>query len=87
MFDNIGRKIETAAGIFAWIGIAVSVLTGLFLIFSTEGVLLIAGIFLILFVPLLVWLSSLILYGFGHLIYNSDRLVAMEEKRVRSNQK
>lgn len=71
MFENIGSKIKTVAVTLTWLGIVMSVLTGLviFLDGSMEG------LFIMIFGSLFSWLGSFLLYGFGQLVENSDKLV------------
>lgn len=69
MFDNIGGKIKGFAKIVAWLGIILSVIIGL-LSMATGGILImiIGGVSS--------WVGSFVLYGFGQLVENSDKLVA-----------
>ena len=73
MYRNVGGKIKMVAKVYAWIGIVLSVLVGVILLFSGSDSILVALIYIFLG-PLLSWLSSLLLYGFGQLIDNTDRL-------------
>lgn len=68
MFDNIGGKIKGFAKIIAWLGIILSVIFGLLSI--EEG-----GIMIMIIGSVSSWLGSLVLYGFGQLVENSDKLV------------
>ena len=64
MYDNIGKKIKdlaTAAFIF---GTIIAVIFGLILANDTDGL----SILLIIVGPIISWISSLTLYGFGELI-------------------
>ena len=66
MFRNIGGKIKALAKVLCWIGIAACVITGFILCGNrhteTSGVI-------VLFVgPILAWLSSFVLCGFGELV-------------------
>jgi len=76
MYKNIGKKIKTLAKVLAWIGIMLSVLFGLALILLDEGETqtTVAGVFYILLGPVISWLGSLMMYGFGQLVDNSDRI-------------
>lgn len=69
MYDDIGDRIKTLAKVIAWIGIIVSVVVGIVTI--TTGI----GIIVLILGPLLSWLSTLVLYGLGQLIENTDILV------------
>lgn len=82
MYSNIGGKIKVLAVVLAAIGTAVSVFIGIDLMSANTGyhdafsssmggigaVVLFGG-------PLLSWVSSFVLYGFGQLVENSDFLV------------
>lgn len=90
MFNNIGRKIKTLAKVIAWMGIALSVLSGLgtmieivilanadtvlsYIVFLILG--LVGGTIVAVVGGFLAWISVFILYGFGQLVENSDKLV------------
>ena len=81
MFDNIGRKIKTLAQILAWIGIGASMVIGG--MFMSKGVSSSAWIgFSIAAIGSIVsWISSLMIYGFGQLIENTDDLVQITDQR------
>ena len=90
MFNNIGRKIKTLAKVIAWIGMASSVISGLVtmieIVILTKADTVLQGVWF-LFLGLILgaivaavgclvaWASVLILYGFGQLVENSDKLV------------
>lgn len=71
MFDNIDQKIKALAQVVCWIGIICSVISGIALIASGEGLLLV-GFIVIILGSLISWVSSFTLYGFGQLIENSE---------------
>ena len=74
MFNNIGEKIKIFAEVLTLLGIVASVITGfVFIAISYDTMLM--GLLICIFGPLVSWLSSLTLYGFGQLIENSDILV------------
>ncbi len=67
MYENVGSKIKTVAKVFCVIiGIA-SIIAGIAMWVTTGNV---AFSVLMIFGPLLAWLSSLVMYGFGELIEN-----------------
>lgn len=68
MFDNIGGKIKGFAKVVAWLGIILSVIIG-FLSIETGGILI------IIIGSVSSWVGSFVLYGFGQLVENSDKLV------------
>ncbi|MBQ3529899.1 MAG: hypothetical protein IJA47_05350 [Oscillospiraceae bacterium] len=74
MFNNIGGKIKTVAMTLCIIESVVSAIYGLVLI-ATDKRTILPGILLILIGPIIAWLGSFLLYGFGQLIENSDILV------------
>ena len=82
MYRNIGAKIKTLAAVLAWVGIIVSVIAGIVMIGigvdSRDGEAMMAlGLGYIVLGPLLSWISSLVLYGFGELV---DRSKNIDEK-------
>ena len=79
MFNNIGGKIKNVAQLFIWLGISVSVVSGLIIIGSSE---LPMGILMIIGGSLISCLSSLTLYGFGQLIEHTEHIA----NNIASNQ-
>ena len=76
MFDNIGSKIKTVATTLTALGITLSVLAGIVILCEGDA----SGLFVIIFGSLLSWLGSFLLYGFGQLVENSDRMVELLEE-------
>lgn len=79
MFDHIGRKIQILAIVLCALGITASVVTGIVYISaidSPDARRVWAGILFMFLGSLLSWVSTFVLYGFGHLIENSDILVS-----------
>lgn len=76
MFDKISGKIKSLATVITWFGIIASVIAGL------QNMP--AGIFIIILGCLGSWVCGMLVYGFGQLIENSDKLanhfVPEEEK-------
>ena len=68
MFDNIGSKIKGFAKVIAWLGIILSFIIGLLSIAT-------GGILVIVIGSASSWVGSFVLYGFGQLVENSDKLV------------
>ena len=68
MFSNIGGKIKAAAKIACWILIGLSVVWGITLMVSGQGLM---GFVMIVACSLAAWVGSFTLYGFGELIENS----------------
>lgn len=69
MFNYIKERIKQAAEILLIIGIITSFIIGIYII-SQE--LFIVGFVTIIVGIVLSWITSLVLYGFGELIQNSD---------------
>ncbi len=86
MFNNIGGKIKTLAKVLCWLGIIISVLSGIGIMVgggagqltvngSASGVPgVLVGILVIVIGCLASWIGSFFAYGFGQLIENSDAI-------------
>lgn len=83
MFDNIGSKIMKLAKVICWLGIIISVISGITIIAGGASVSrsyygigaggsVLAGILTIVLGSLLSWIGSFFTYGFGQLIENTD---------------
>lgn len=88
MWNNIGHKIKTLAKVICWIGIVLSVLSGIVLIAGgstvqsygytyNTGNTVLAGILVIVLGVLGSWLGSLTMYGFGELV---ERAMNIDDK-------
>ena len=76
MYDNIASKIKALAQIsFAIVAIA-SIVLGIALLDETDG----SSLVIVVVGPLMAWISSLFLYGFGELI---ERAVSIDAKLQR----
>ena len=73
MFFNVGEKIKVVARVWCFIGIVVSVVTGLALC-ALDGDLVLIGLIITIAGSLISWISSLVVYGFGQMVSNSDIL-------------
>lgn len=86
MYSNIGGKIKALAMVVCGIGAFISVVYGIYLIvnYSTGAEIdyrvLLVGLIIIIIGVLLSWTGSFVLYGFGQLVQNSDRLVKHAEQ-------
>ncbi len=78
MFDNIADQIKTLAQVITWIGITISIIGGLVLT-STDETLIFPGLLLAALGSLSSWASSIVLYGFGRLIENTDKLIELSK--------
>ncbi len=90
MFKNIGKKIKALAQVICWIGIILSIIaavSSLILGASTVNYVgaaiggytlvgsIIYSVIILIVGPLVSWLGSFFLYGFGELIDNSSKIV------------
>ena len=71
MYDDIGGKIKTLAIWLVVIGSIASVVLGLYTLYTNSNLFFIAILEIVLY-PLLLWISSWLLYGFGELIENTS---------------
>ena len=72
MYENIGEKIKGLAVIGSLIVIVFSILAGMSLISSDRTTL---GVIILIAVPLVTYLSSWLLYGFGELISTANSIL------------
>ena len=70
MFVDVGRKLRIWAKIICWIGILLSVLSGILCIRADDDYILI-GIIIIIAGVAASWVTSLVLYGFGEIVDNT----------------
>ena len=92
MFDNIGRKIKDLAEIIFVIEALLFFGIGLYFIIALE--LVGVGVILMLLGPLISWVSSWLLYGFGEIIdlltdikYNTQNLNTKTNVELKKNEK
>lgn len=77
MFKNVGKKIMTFSKVYFWVTAPLCVLGGFGTIMEAVDSLYgsvedaVAGFIIMLLCPLLCWITSLLLYGFGQLIENT----------------
>ncbi len=69
MYNNIGKKIKTVAKAAGYVGTIVSMIVGYI-------TLPYGGFLIFIFGPIVSWLSTFLIYGFGQLIENTDVLAA-----------
>ena len=79
MFSNIGGKIKTLAQVVTLVGIIAFVIIG-FVLMATDDDLVLTGFIVAILGALSSWVSSFVLYGFGQLIENTDKLVELSKK-------
>ncbi len=78
MFRNIGEKIKDISVFVTIAGIFISCIGGCVL-WSVDESLIVTGIIIAVVGSLISWLSTVLLYGYGQLISNSDRIVEILE--------
>lgn len=87
MFKNIGKKIKILAIVIFACGIIGSVFGGcsdmVAGISESNADDAISGLAVVFFGPILTWISSILIYGFGQLIDNSDKIA--EEMKNKSD--
>ena len=83
---NIGGKIETLANVLMWIGIILSILCGVAIAMRGAAVLgngvevpdgaagIVLGILVAVVGSVSSWISSFLLYGYGHMIKTLDEI-------------
>ena len=93
MFDNIGSKIMKLAKVLCWIGIILSVISGIAIMAgaasyntygyssSSGGANIIVGIITIVLGCLFSWIGSFFTYGFGQLIENTDYIRSNTQRK------
>ena len=88
MFRNIGKKIKVLAKVLCWIGIVFSAIMGILIMVigptaletavpngsAFGGLAIVSGLLVIIFGALFSWIGSFVLYGYGQLIDNSERI-------------
>ena len=84
MFKNIGGKIKALAITLAGLGIGFSIVY--FIVLIKEDLLKVGSNAAIL-IAVISLVCAMILYGFGQLIENSDKLVKMKEAELAEKQK
>ena len=82
MYDFIGDKIKGLAKAIFIVEAIGAITTGVILLFN--GILW--GLLILFLGPIVAWVSSWLIYGFGQLIDNSDILVAFSGKQLDQNE-
>ncbi len=86
MYDNIGDKIK---GLAKWTFIVEAIgaiITGISLMATDEDLILI-GLLVMICSPIIAWVSSWLLYGYGQLIENSDTIAEEYNRKNKTHQK
>ena len=79
MYDHIGKKIKTMAKTLASIGIVVSFILGAAAASTRDNYT--TGLLIALLGGLGSWIGNFLLYGYGQLIDNSDRMVELLKRK------
>lgn len=79
MFEDIGNKIKTITEVFLAMGIICCIILGIVIINSGS---ILYGLLIIIIGSFSCWIFSLLSYGFGQLLENSDKLVERNEKLI-----
>ena len=80
MFKNTGKQIKIWAIVLCIIGLGLSIYWGFYFASLNDGKSLLSdlyrnlALFFLVVGPALAWISGLVLYGFGQLVENSDKL-------------
>jgi hypothetical protein len=84
MFNNIGGTIKTVAKVLFFVGIGVSFLGWIILlsvgIMDSEIAMMVESLVALILGLFTSWFSTLLLYGFGQLIENTDILARWDEE-------
>lgn len=70
VFEDIGAKIKIVSKVLCWVGIIAAVIAA-FVMFSLDEE---AGLLFLIAGPLLSWINSLFVYGFGELIEKTNEI-------------
>lgn len=82
MFDNIGRKIKILAIVVFVLEMLAGIIAGFTFGSNTDWKEPFRAILIIIASPFLAWISAFVLYGFGQLVENSDKLVNNSNKLI-----
>ena len=88
MFDNISKKIKTIAKAVAFLGTVLSIVYGVITIINSgsgDGEIVIAIVTIISGIVISI-VSAILIYGFGHLIENSDIIAGRSTQVSESKQ-
>ena len=85
-YENIGDKIKGLAQTTFFVEAIAAVITGIALIVTDED-LIIYGLLVMVVGPIVAWVSSWLLFGFGQLIENSDIIAAEYNRKNEKHEK
>ena len=85
MFKNSGGKIKGLAKVICYVGIAISVIAGIFMIgFGSSSyngdTMIVMGCVVMIVGSLVSWIDSFFAYGFGELIENTTVIAELAAK-------
>ena len=85
MFKNIGGKIKGLAKVICYVGIAISVIAGIFMIgFGSSSyngdTMIVMGCVVMIVGSLVSWIDSFFAYGFGELIETTTVIAELAAK-------
>lgn len=86
MFEDIGAKIKIVSKVLCWVGIIAAVIAA-FVMFSLDEE--VGGLLFLLFLiagPLLSWINSLFVYGFGELIEKTTEIAESTKEQTKTSQ-
>lgn len=87
MYNDIGGKIKILAKVIFIVGMMASIIIGFTICFTSDDMLIIVGLLVMVVGSIVAWISSLCLYGFGQLIENSDIIAAEYNRKEEAHQK
>ena len=85
-YENIGDKIKGLAQMAFVVEAIAAVITGIALMASDEDLIL-YGLLVLIAGPIIAWVSSWLLYGFGQLVENSDIIAAEYNRKNEKHEK
>ena len=77
MFKNVGSKLESVATMVFVLGTIISVVIALIMMFARKNP---NGIFVLLCGPFCSWFNAVIIYGFGRIVDNTEKIRTILEK-------
>ena len=91
-FNNIGKKIKILAVVSAiiagilWVSVGIKQCALAQKLGEYGANYLESGLFCIIVGPIISWVSCFVLYGFGQLVENSDKLVVLHTRDINQNE-
>ena len=71
-YNNIGRKIKCLAVVIFISEAIIAIIYGISLISNNSDNMMLFGVLIAILGPIIAWISSWLLYGFGQLVENTD---------------